>query len=129
MSEEHYQIGIVAENVGLSLRTIRYYEEIGLVTPTGRTEGGFRLYTDPDIDRLRLLKCLKPVGMSLETMGELLEHTDQLARGGPLSADAQRQLETAFARAFDRCDELEEGLEAARDALRNLSRLAGKSTR
>lgn len=56
MDSEMHQIGEVAEAVGLSLRTIRYYEEVGVVPPWGRTAGGFRLYTDDDIERLRLVK-------------------------------------------------------------------------
>ncbi|MEX2420083.1 MAG: MerR family transcriptional regulator [Acidimicrobiia bacterium] len=67
-----FQIGEVAERVGLSLRTIRYYEEIGLVVPSGRTEGGFRLYRVDDIKRLELVKVLKPTGMALEHLVELL---------------------------------------------------------
>jgi DNA-binding transcriptional MerR regulator len=43
---ELHQIGAVANAVGLSLRTIRYYEEVEVVPPSGRTAGGFRLYTD-----------------------------------------------------------------------------------
>lgn len=42
------QIGEVAERIGLSLRTIRYYEEVGLVVPSVRSQGGFRLYTEPE---------------------------------------------------------------------------------
>jgi DNA-binding transcriptional MerR regulator len=71
--DENYQIGEVAERVGLSLRTIRYYEEIGLAVPSGRTEGGFRLYREADIKRLELVKALKPLGMPLEDLVELLE--------------------------------------------------------
>jgi DNA-binding transcriptional MerR regulator len=80
---DHHQIGEVAQTVGLSLRTIRYYEEIGLVTPSGRSGGGFRLYTEADIARLGLIKDLKPVASSLETMGELLDCADRLASGWP----------------------------------------------
>jgi len=120
MIDEHYQIGEVAESVGLSLRTIRYYEEIGLVTPSGRTEGGFRLYTDSDVDRLRLVKALKPVGMSLETMGELLEAADHVAGSSDIEASRAR-LEAALAVALERCDQLEERLVEARRALREIA--------
>lgn len=122
MIDEHYQIGEVAETVGLSLRTIRYYEEIGLVTPSGRTEGGFRLYTDSDMDRLRLVKALKPVGMSLETMGELLEAADQVADSSDADrSEAESRLEAVLAVALDRCDQLEERLAEARRALREIA--------
>jgi DNA-binding transcriptional MerR regulator len=125
--DEHYQIGEVADTVGLSLRTIRYYEEIGLVPPSGRTEGGFRLYTDSDVDRLRLVKALKPVGMSLETMGDLLEAADQVAASsGSNRTEAESRLEAVLAVAIERCDQLEERLLDARRALREV---AGQSAR
>lgn len=130
MIDDHFQIGEVAETVGLSLRTIRYYEEIGLVTPSGRTEGGFRLYTDSDVERLRLVKALKPVGMSLETMGELLECADILRDGTAAeTGETERRLEEAMGKALDRCDQLEEQLSAARQALRQLSLLAARRAR
>lgn len=124
MIDEHYQIGEVADDVGLSLRTIRYYEEIGLVAPSGRTEGGFRLYTDSDVERLRLVKALKPVGMSLETMAELLEAVDRVSDPGDRSrSDARSRLEEVVATAVERCDELENLLDDARRALEKLSTL------
>lgn len=66
------QIGEVAERTGLSLRTIRYYEEMELVVPSARTTGGFRLYTDADVDRLLVIKRMKPLEFSLEEMRDLL---------------------------------------------------------
>ena len=126
MIDEHYQIGEVAESVGLSLRTIRYYEEIGLVEPSGRTEGGFRLYTDSDVDRLRLVKALKPVGMSLETMGELLEAADRAAGSSDDRSEAKSRLEAVLAVAKERCDQLEERLLEARLAL---GEIAGQTAR
>jgi MerR family copper efflux transcriptional regulator len=69
---ELMQIGQVAERTGLSLRTIRFYEENGLVIPTARSEGGFRLYSEDDVARLEVIKRMKPLGFSLEEMQELL---------------------------------------------------------
>lgn len=73
-----HQIGHVASAVGLSLRTVRYYEEVGLVLPSGRTEGGFRLYTDADIARLELVKQMKPLEFRLDELRDLLELRDAL---------------------------------------------------
>ncbi len=69
---ELMQIGQVAERTGLSLRTIRFYEENGLVIPTARSDGGFRLYSDDDVARLEVIKRMKPLGFTLEEMQELL---------------------------------------------------------
>jgi DNA-binding transcriptional MerR regulator len=67
------QIGDVAERVGLSLRTVRYWDEVGLVRPSTRSQGGFRLYAEGDIARLLLLKEMKPLGLTLEEMGDLAD--------------------------------------------------------
>lgn len=74
------QIGQVSTRIGLSLRTIRHYDDVGLVTPSARSAGGFRLYTEADIDRLALIKRLKPLDFSLEQLKELLAAIDALAR-------------------------------------------------
>jgi len=76
---ELVQIGQVAERTGLSLRTIRFYEENGLVVPTTRTEGGFRLYSAEDVARLEVVKRMKPLGFSLEDMAALLDVLHQLS--------------------------------------------------
>lgn len=71
-------IGELADNTGLSLRTIRHYDEVGLLEPSGRTEGGFRLYSQDDLSRLLLIRRMKPLGYSLEEMTELLRIIDAL---------------------------------------------------
>jgi MerR family copper efflux transcriptional regulator len=76
------QIGQVAERTGLSLRTIRFYEENGLVVPTTRSEGGYRLYSDDDLARLEVIKRMKPLGFSLEEMQQLLNLLLDLTRAG-----------------------------------------------
>ena len=65
-------IGDAAERVGLSIRTLRHWEDVGLVTPTARSKGGFRLYSDTDVERLLVVKAMKPIGLSLQEMAELL---------------------------------------------------------
>lgn len=71
-------IGELAERTGLSLRTIRHYDEVDLLRPSGRSSGGFRLYTDGDLDRLLLIRRMKPLGFSLEEMREVLVIVDGL---------------------------------------------------
>lgn len=72
------QIGQLADRVGLSLRTVRYYEETGLLEPARRTDGGFRLYTDEHVTRLELIKRMKPLGFTVQQMRELLDARDTL---------------------------------------------------
>ncbi len=84
------QIGEVAELLGLSIRTIRHYEEVGVVPPSGRTPGGFRLYSESDIDRLRQVMGMKPLGFTLEEIHELLDLLDTVADGKVHSATWER---------------------------------------
>jgi DNA-binding transcriptional MerR regulator len=65
-------IGELAERTGLSLRTIRHYDEVGLLPATARTDGGFRVYSEDDFERLMVIKQMKPLGFSLEEMAEIL---------------------------------------------------------
>lgn len=104
-----HQIGEVAERVALSLRTVRYYEEMGLITPERRTDGGFRLYTEENIDRLLTIKQMKPLGFSVQEMRELLETRDALRSPdthAPKRSQAANKL-LEFARAAEaRCAKL-----------------------
>jgi len=68
---DYYKIGQLANLVGVSPRTIRYYEEIGLLNSIKRVEGGKRVYTDQDYQRLRFIKRLKYLGLTLAEMHEL----------------------------------------------------------
>jgi DNA-binding transcriptional MerR regulator len=68
-----------ATEVGLTPRSVRYYEEIGLLTPAARSEGDYRLYDDTDLERLRFIKGLRDdAGFSLAEIARLLE--DEAAR-------------------------------------------------
>lgn len=66
------RIGQLAEQLGLNPRTIRYYEQIGLMPEPERTESGYRLYTDRDAERLRFIKSAQHVGLSLGEIKETL---------------------------------------------------------
>ncbi len=68
---KYYQIGELANLLNISPRTIRYYEEIGLLNSVKRIEGGKRVYTDKDLQRLRFIQRLKHLGLSLSEMHEL----------------------------------------------------------
>ncbi|MBT2503390.1 MerR family transcriptional regulator [Curtobacterium sp. ISL-83] len=75
-------IGELAERAGMSLRTIRHYDEVGLLVPSGRTAGGFRVYTEQDLERLLVIRRMKPLGFTLDEMAELLRVVDGLRTAG-----------------------------------------------
>ncbi|MBO8200533.1 MerR family transcriptional regulator [Streptomyces smyrnaeus] len=120
MSERQMQIGEVAERTGLSLRTIRHYEEVGLVIPSARSKGGFRLYTEADVERLMVIRRMKPLDFSLEEMRDLLEITDRIAATDDPPTDEERQRLRARLDAYRevadaRCETLRARLEMAQD--------------
>ncbi len=81
-------IGAVARRAGVTTRTLRYYQEIGLLQPSGVTTRGNRLYSDPDIERLqRILELRDVMGFDLERIRLVLETEDRLAQ---MRAEAAR---------------------------------------
>ncbi len=72
------KVAAVARRTGVSVRTLHYYEEIGLLKPSGRTPAGHRLYTAADIQRLQQICSLRQLGLSLSSIGDCLtgEQTD-----------------------------------------------------
>lgn len=81
------RIGEVAERIGLSMRSLRYYDETGLVTPSARTSGGFRLYSEADVQRLLLVMQMKPLDFTLDEMRAVIDDLTTLAAGAPASHD------------------------------------------
>jgi MerR family copper efflux transcriptional regulator len=95
-------IGAVAERTGLSLRTLRHYDDVGLLRPSGRTDGGFRLYTERDVDRLLVVRRMKPLGFTLEEMRELLDLVDRVEGDGSRDDDVRARLAEYVTRAEER---------------------------
>ncbi|MFI7705474.1 MerR family transcriptional regulator [Nonomuraea sp. NPDC049480] len=125
-------IGQVAARTELSLRTIRHYDEVGLVRPSARSQGGFRLYTEADVARLMVIRRMKPLGFTLEEMGELLAITDRLdnSGAGALKTAEREQLLTRLGRfeqaTRERCEALRAQLNRAEEFAAALQRRAGQ---
>ena len=86
------QIGDLAEKAGITTRTIRYYEELGLIEPEDRSEGGFRLYSENQLRRLRIIQSLKSLGFELERIRELFDLRHQAETGGDLARTTIKSL-------------------------------------
>ncbi len=80
-------IGEVAARTELSLRSLRHWEEVGLLLPSGRTEGGFRLYTDADVEKILVIRRMKPLGFSLDQMKAVMRDLEVLAAPGATEAE------------------------------------------
>jgi MerR family copper efflux transcriptional regulator len=115
MAVQMMHIGELAERTGLSMRTLRHYDEIGLVRASGRSEGNFRLYTPTDYDRLMLIRRMKPLGYSLDQMVGLLQLVE---------ADRPRdaQLDEFIAEAHERRRQLQGQLAMADEFIELLSK-------
>ena len=68
-----WRIGELAREAGLTVRTLRHYDQLGLLSPRSRTEGGHRCYTSGDVRRLHRIVALRSLGISLEQIGALLD--------------------------------------------------------
>jgi len=79
MDKRYMQIGEVAERTGLTQRTLRFYEEKGLLDPPTRMEGGFRLYSEEDVQRIEHILQLKNLlGFSLADIKEMVDAENDL---------------------------------------------------
>ena len=125
--ERSYRIGDVAERVGVTTRTIRYYEELGLLgTASARTKGAHRLYSEADIARLEeLIRLRDLLGLTLEELVGLAEADE--ARAALRDQWAESATDTERARIVEAAIPLvERQLELVRARQDRLSEFAGE---
>ena len=117
-------IGELAERTGLSTRTVRHYDDVGLLHPTGRSDGGFRLYTADDLERLLIIRRMKPLGFALEEMADVLDVIDRItaAPTPETRAAIQAELDAYIADTRLRRANLQRNLEWADEFLAILER-------
>jgi DNA-binding transcriptional MerR regulator len=112
-------IGVAAERLGISPRSLRYYEQVGLLTPSGRTEGGNRLYSDEDLARVaRIREMQELLGADLDTIRSAGDgdRTALLHEALALHTGLIEQVDAKLARLH----ELRDGLEARRTRVTTL---------
>ncbi|MFL2771277.1 MAG: Cu(I)-responsive transcriptional regulator [Rhodospirillaceae bacterium] len=86
-------IGKAASLSGLSAKTIRYYEETGLIMPAARSENGYREYTEGDIHKMRFVRHARGLGFSVEVCSQLLSlYEDKGRKSAAVKALAQDHL-------------------------------------
>ena len=118
------QIGEVAARTGLSLRSLRHWEEVGLLRPSGRTEGGFRLYTGADVEKILVIRRMKPLGFTLERMGAAMRDIE-VVRDRDASdrhAEARERLSAILSDAAERRQQLQSQLMMADEFISQLGR-------
>ena len=125
MERKKYWIGEVAKELGLSLRTIRYYEELGLLRPKGRTTGRFRLYSQSDVVKLRAIQTLKNLGYSLKDIQGLMRSASSSRTGHELVTSMLQDLQKQERIAKEQLKWCKETLKSIDDASRLLAKCMG----
>ena len=118
------QIGEVAARTELSLRSLRHWEEVGLLRPSALTEEGFRLYTEADVEKILVIRRMKPLGFTLKQMSAAMRDNEVLrdTGAGVLHTEARDRLAALLADAADRRDNLERQLAMADEFISQLGR-------
>lgn len=113
------QIGEVAARTELSLRSLRHWEEVGLVRPSGRSDGGFRLYTAEDVEKILVIRRMKPLGFSLDRMTAAMRDLEALRDPAATDrhTDARQRLGDLLTEAAERREQLQRQLEMADEFL------------
>lgn len=70
--KRYWKVGDLSQITGLTVRTLRFYNQIGLFSPSGQTESGHRLYNESDLSRLQQILSLKELGLSLEEVKSVM---------------------------------------------------------
>ncbi len=85
-------IGEFALEAGTTTRTVRYYEEMGLILPECRSQGGFRCYSDEQLVRLRMILSLKSFEFDLDQIKNILDKRGEHDTGGKLAGAILKDL-------------------------------------
>ena len=116
-----YTTGELAKACGVTVRTVQYYDTRGILTPGALTEGGRRLYSEDDLRKMKVICFLRDTGLSLNTIGQLLNEEDP---GSVISLFIDQQKQAlraeidAGAEKLRRLEELEKGLRAMKGGQR-----------
>jgi MerR family transcriptional regulator, repressor of the yfmOP operon len=127
------KIDDVAKETGLTKRTIRYYEEIGLIPPPERSEGGVRLYTEKDVQRLNhVLTAKKVLGFSLQELLQFIQISEsiELNRKGFCSVEDQSEqlskLKSVQKELTEQLDMIDRKMEKMQEFKKEMAVLLGK---
>jgi len=101
------QIGKLAKKSDISVRSLRYYEELGLLKPERHSAGGFRLYSEENLKKLSVIKYLKMLGLSLEEIGAIFHSGKETSGGNPPLDRVVDLLKTRLIMTVRKIEELE----------------------
>lgn len=123
------KIGDFARLADTNLRTLRYYEELGLLSPAARSEGGFRYYRKTDVNRLNMIRHLQDLGLQLEQIGTLLTSREEVLGQSEFLARVRLALQKQDELLVKRITELEDQRMRIARSLKKVTECAGCATR
>lgn len=110
-----YTTGEIAKLCGVTVRTVQYYDNRGILTPSELTEGGRRLYSEDDVKRLKVICMLRELGLSINVIGQLFQEEDPASVIDVLLSQQEELLKEEIALKqgqLDRIAELQKGLKS-----------------
>ena len=103
-----YTTGELAKACGITVRTVQFYDQKGILVPSNLTEGGRRLYSEEDLKMMKIICFLRDMGLSLDTIGQLLKEEDPGSVISVLLAQQEQLLQEEIGERQDRLDRLAE---------------------
>lgn len=122
---ESFTIKEMAEQTGVSLHTLRYYEREGLLPSVSRLDNGYRLYTIDDVGWVNFVKCLRDTGMSIS---QIRQYVELMQEGEHTSLDRQRLLEDHQCFVEEQLREWEQKLKMIRNKIAHYRHVTGNGT-
>ncbi|MBE5790418.1 MAG: MerR family transcriptional regulator [Clostridiales bacterium] len=123
-----YTTGELAKECGITVRTVQFYDQKGILVPSSLTEGGRRLYSEEDMKTMKIICFLRDIGLSLDTIGQLLKEEDPGSVISILLEQQEQQLQEEIGERRDKLDrlaELRKGLKTTSPfSIRNIGDIA-----
>lgn len=110
-----YTTGEMSKLCHVTVRTVQFYDQKGILTPSALTEGGRRLYSDDDLKKMKIICFLRETGLSLDTIGQLLKEEDPGSVIEILLQQQEQVLREEIAERREKLDQLEELEKGIRD--------------
>lgn len=107
-SDNLMHIGQLAEKTGVTPRALRYYEELGMIHPEDRSEGSFRLYSERQLMKVRLIQALKALDFPLTTIRDMMTVQQRTRTGGEAAAEVLKAVDLQLSTLKDKLSEYEQ---------------------
>ena len=111
-----YTTGELAKACGVTVRTVQFYDQKGILVPSSLTEGGRRLYSDEDLKKMKIICFLRDMGLSLDTIGQLLKEKDPDSVISVLLEQQEQVLQGEISERREKLDRLTELKKGLKDA-------------